>query len=204
MSAASSPAPAPSPELLDRQAVLSAGSPVTAMTIFVASEAVFFGAFFGIYLTAYTSARAWPPAGVPGPALVLPSVGAAVLLVSGAAMAQALRRLRRPDYPRGLMRWLGGTLACAAAFVALLAAGYQGIGFGIGQGIYESLFYMIIGLELAHVVGGMVLLALVLARAYSGELALQRDPVQAAGIYWYFVVALGVVIYLVLYLATAG
>ncbi len=202
MSAASGPAP--SPERLDREAVRSAGSPVTAMTIFVASEAVFFGAFFGIYLTAYTSARVWPPAGVPGPSLVLPTVGAAVLVLSGAAMAQALRRLRRPDYPRGVMAWLAVTLAGAVAIVALLAAGYHGLGFGIGQGIYESLFYMITGLELAHIVGGIVLLALVLTRAWSGELALQRDPVQAAGIYWYFVVALGVVIYLVLYLATAG
>jgi cytochrome c oxidase subunit 3 len=103
-----------------------------------------------------------------------------------------------------MMPWLGVTLACAVAFVALLAAGYQGLEFGVGEGIYESLFYMITGLELAHVVGGVALLGLVLARGWAGELALQRDPVQAAGIYWYFVVALGAVIYLVLYLAPAG
>jgi cytochrome c oxidase subunit III len=194
----------PSPELLDRQAVRNAGSPVTAMTIFVASEAVFFGAFFGIYMTAYTEADVWPPAGVTGPALALPTIGAAVLLVSGVSMSRALRKIRRPDYPHGMVPWLGVTLACAVAFVAMLVAGYQGMGFGVGQGIYESLFYMITGLELAHVVGGVVLLSLVLVRGWAGELALQRDPAQAAGIYWYFVVALGVVIYLILYLAPAG
>jgi heme/copper-type cytochrome/quinol oxidase subunit 3 len=192
------------PELLDRRAVHTAGSPVTAMTIFVASEAVFFGAFFGIYMSAYADADVWPPAGVTGPALTLPTVAAAILLGSGASMAQALHRTRRHDYPSGLMPWLGVTLACAVAFVVLLAAGYRDLGFGIGDGIYQSLFYVISALELAHVVGGIVLLGLVLTRGWTGELALQRDPVLATGIYWYFVVTLGVVIYVVLYLATAG
>ncbi len=195
---------APSLELLDRRAVRNAGSPVTAMTIFVASEAVFFAVFFGIYMTAYASADIWPPTGVTGPSLVMPSIGVAVLLASAVAMAQALRRIRRPDYPRGVVPWLGVTLVLAVIFVALLAAGYQGLDFGVGEGIYESLFYMITGLELAHVVGGLALLGLILIRGWTGELALQRDPVQAAGIYWYFVVVLGVVIYFVLYLATAG
>jgi heme/copper-type cytochrome/quinol oxidase subunit 3 len=199
-----STASAPTPELLDRQAVRSASSPVIAMMIFVASEAVFFGAFFGIYMTAYTSASTWPPAGVPGPPLVLPTVASAVMLVSGATMAQALRRTRRPDYPRGVMTWLGITLICAVIFGALLAAGYREPGFSVGHDIFASLFYMITGLELAHVVGGIVLLGLVVARGRTGELALHRDPILVAGIYWYFVVALGFVIYLVLYVATAG
>jgi heme/copper-type cytochrome/quinol oxidase subunit 3 len=193
----------PARELIDRQAVRSAGSPVMAMTIFVASEAVFFGAFFGIYATAYTSESTWPPGGMPGPALVLPSTAAIVVLISGATMAQVLRGVRRPDYPRGVLPWLGVTLICAVVFGALIAASYHGLGFGIGQGIYESLFYVIIGLELAHVVGGIALLALVLARGWAGELALFRDPVLAAGIYWAFVVVLGLVIYVVLYLAAA-
>jgi len=60
---------------------------------------------------------------------------------------------------------------------------------------------MIIGLELAHVVGGAVLMGVVLGRTWTGELALRRDPIQSAAIYWYFVVVLGVVIYVVLYLA---
>jgi heme/copper-type cytochrome/quinol oxidase subunit 3 len=46
-----------------------------------------------------------------------------------------------------------------------------------------------------------VLLGLVVARARSGQLALAREPLVAASIYWYFVVVLGVVIYLLLYVA---
>lgn len=190
----------PAPELIDRRAVRSASSSVTGMVLFVGSEAVFFAAFLGIYATSYAAVRVWPPRGITSPSLVLPTVGVVLLLASGAAVAQAMRLAHRPEYPRSVLPWLAAGLALAVAFGILLAIGYADIPFGVGQGIYESLFYMIIGLELAHVVGGAVLLAVVLARAWSGELALRRDPIQSAAIYWYFVVGLGVVIYAILYL----
>jgi len=190
----------PAPELLDRQAVRSASSSVTGMVLFVATEAVFFAAFLGIYATSYAAVKVWPPAGITSPSLVLPTVGVVVLLASGAAMGQAMRLANRPEYHRSVTLWLAAGLAGAVIFGVLLAISYADIPFGVGQGIYESLFYMIIGLELAHIVGGAVLLAVVLARAWSGELALRRDPVQSAAIYWYFVVGLGAVIYAVLYL----
>jgi heme/copper-type cytochrome/quinol oxidase subunit 3 len=194
----------PASELIDRQAVRSASSSVTGMVLLVASEAVFFAAFLGIFAVSYTAARVWPPAGIATPSIAVPTVGVVVLLASGSAMAQAMRHAHRAEYQRGVMlRWLAAALACAVAFGVLLAIGYANIPFGVGQGIYESLFYMIIGLELAHVVGGAVLLGVVLARTWTGELALRRDPAQSAAIYWYFVVVLGAVIYVVLYLAGA-
>jgi cytochrome c oxidase subunit 3 len=193
----------PAPAVVDRQAVHDTSSAVMAMTLFVASEAVFFGAFLGIYASAYAAADVWPPTDVPSPSLFLPTVAAAVLLASGFSMAVARRGTRRAGGLRGAVPWLWTTLIGAVAFVVLVAAGYPDLGFGIGQGVYESLFYTITALALAHVAGGIVLLMLVLARARSGELALQREPLQAASIYWYFVVGLGVVIYLLLYLAAA-
>lgn len=190
----------PDPELLDRRAVRGASSTVAGMVLFVASEAVFFAAFLGIYAVSYTAVRVWPPAGITGPSLLLPTIGVLVLLASGACIGGAMRLAGRADYHRGVTLWLAAGLAGAVIFGVLLAIGYASIPFGVGQGIYESLFYVITGLELAHVVGGAALLAVVLARAWSGELALRRDPVLAAAIYWYFVVGLGVVIYAVLYL----
>ena len=191
-------------ELIDRQAVRSASSSVTGMVLLVASEAVFFAAFLGIYAVSYTRARVWPPTGIATPSIAVPTAGVVVLLVSGTAMAQAMRHALRPEYRRAVMlRWLAAALVCAVVFGVLLAIGYADLPFSVGQGIYESLFYMIIGLEFAHVVGGAVLLGVVMTRTWTGELALRRDPIQAAAIYWYFVVVLGVVIYAVLYLAGA-
>ena len=191
-------------ELVNRQAVRSASSSVTGMVLLVASEAVFFAAFLGIYAVSFTAAKVWPPAGIETPSITVPTVGVVVLLASGAAMALAMRHAHRPEYKRAaLLSWLAVVLACAVAFGVLTAIGYASLPFSVGQGIYESLFYMIIGLELAHIVGGAVLLAVVMGRTWTGELALRRDPIQATAIYWYFVVVLGIVIYAVLYLAGA-
>jgi len=174
-----------------------------AMTLFVASEAVFFGAFFGIYASAYTQTKVWPPGNVSTPSRDLPTIATVILLLSAVTMALARRGARRSGHRDRTTPWLWATVVAAIAFVALVAYGFGGLHFGIGQGIYESLFYTITSLALAHVAGGIVLLALVLARARSGELALAREPLVAASIYWYFVVVLGVVIYLLLY-AAAG
>jgi cytochrome c oxidase subunit 3 len=191
-------------ELVDRQAVRSASSSVTGMVLLVASEAVFFAAFLGIYAVSFTAAKVWPPAGIETPSITVPTIGVVVLLASGGAMALAMRHALRREYQRGaLLGWLTAALAFAVAFGVLTAIGYASLPFSVSQGIYESLFYMIIGLELAHVVGGAVLLAVVMTRTWTGELALRRDPIQATAIYWYFVVVLGVVIYAVLYLAGA-
>jgi heme/copper-type cytochrome/quinol oxidase subunit 3 len=191
-------------ELVDRQAVRSASSSVTGMVLLVASEAVFFAAFLGIYAVSFTSAKVWPPRGIELPSITVPSIGVVVLLASGGAMALAMRHALRREFRRGaLLGWLVAALIGAVAFGVLTAIGYADLPFSVSQGIYESLFYMIIGLELAHVVGGAVLLGVVMGRTWTGELALRRDPIQAAAIYWYFVVVLGVVIYAVLYLAGA-
>jgi len=191
-------------ELVDRQAVRSASSSVTGMVLLVASEAVFFAAFLGIYAVSFTAAKVWPPRGIETPSITVPTIGVVVLLLSGGAMALAMRHALRREYQRGaLLAWLTAALIGAVAFGVLTAIGYADLPFSVGQGIYESLFYMIIGLELAHVVGGAVLLGVVMGRTWTGELALRRDPIQAAAIYWYFVVVLGVVIYAVLYLAGA-
>jgi cytochrome c oxidase subunit 3 len=188
---------------LDRQAVFGASSSVLGMTMFVASEAVFFAAFFGVYASSYTAAKNWPPANITTPSIVLPTIGVIVLLISGLTTMFGVRRIHRADYPNGVATWLVSTLVLGIVFGALVVVGMTDLSFPIGQGIYESLFYILLGLELAHVVGGVVLMALVLVRASTGELALRRDPVQSTGIYWFFVVVLGVAIYIVLYATSA-
>ncbi|HZD73084.1 MAG TPA: cytochrome c oxidase subunit 3, partial [Actinomycetota bacterium] len=71
-------------------------------------------------------------------------------------------------------------------------------------GIFASLFYLMTGLGLAHVAGGVVLLALVVVQSLTGRLALVRyQPAQAAAVYWNFVIVLGLVIYVVFYVVTS-
>lgn len=187
---------------VDRRAVQTTSNAVLGMILFVISESMFVMAFFAVYASSYAAAPVWPPAGIPHPPIGLATASVVPLLASGITITMAARAGRRRD-PR-LARWVGASLVLAAAFTVLLAVSFYGLGFGIDDGIYGSLFYTVAALAFAHAVGGIVFFALVLLQAAAGELELRQDPVQAAAIYWYFVVAVGVTVYVVFYLANVG
>jgi heme/copper-type cytochrome/quinol oxidase subunit 3 len=186
----------------DERAVASTSSSVLAMVLFVASESMFFAAFFGAYVTSYVNQKVWPPANTPAPPLGLATAAAAALVLSGLLLQGAVRSGRR-GLPALVNRWLVLTLAVGVASVVLTLFGYSEVGFGLHAGIFASQFYLMTGLALAHVVGGIVLLALIAVMGLSGRLALVRyQPVQAAAVYWNFMVVLGLVIYVVFYVLT--
>ncbi|HZC98713.1 MAG TPA: cytochrome c oxidase subunit 3 [Actinomycetes bacterium] len=196
-----SSASVPLPSSEERVAATTSNS-VLGMVLFVASESMFFAAFFGAYVTTYVNQEVWPPANTPAPPLGLASAAAAALLVSGLLLQGAVRAGRR-GLPRRVDLWLMLTLAAAVASVLLTLFSYSEVGFGLHAGIFASLFYLMTGLGLAHVAGGVVLLALVGLQSLTGRLALVRyQPVQAAAVYWNFVVVLGLVIYVAFYVLT--
>ncbi len=180
----------------DERAVRGTSSPVLGMVLFVASEAMFFAAFFAIYAMSYSSQPSWPPKDVTVPGTGIATVMTGLLVASSFFLQMGVRAIRRGD-DRRLSVWLAATLVLGAAFVALQLFGYAQVDFGIGEGIYASLFYMMTGLALAHVAGGVVFLVLVLVRSATGRLAMVRhEPAEAAAIYWHFVVIVSVALYL--------
>jgi cytochrome c oxidase subunit III len=194
-----STAPTPSS---DERAVAGTSSSVLGMVLFVASESMFFAAFFGAYVTTYVDQKVWPPNDTPAPPLGLPTAALAVLVLSGLLLQGALRAGRR-GLPETVSRWLVGTVIAGAASVVLTLVAYSEVGFGLHAGIFASLFYLMTGLGLAHVAGGVVLLGLVVLQSLTGRLALVRyQPLQAATVYWNFVIVLGLVIYVVFYVVT--
>lgn len=191
--------PVPSSE---ERAVAGTSSSVLGMVLFVASESMFFAAFFGAYVTTYVNQKVWPPINTPAPPLGLATAAVASLVLSGLLLQGALRASLR-GLPRMVSRWMVGTLAASVASVVLTLVGYSELGFGLHAGIFASLFYLMTGLGLAHVAGGVVLLALVAGQSLTGGLApIRYQPLQAAAVYWNFVVVLGLVIYVVFYVLT--
>jgi cytochrome c oxidase subunit III len=186
----------------DERAVASTSSSVLGMVLFVASESMFFAAFFGAYVTSYVNQKVWPPADTAAPPLGLATAAAVLLVGSGLLLQGALRAARRGTAST-VNRWLVLALGAGVVSVVLSLLGYGEVGFGLHAGIFASQFYLMTGLAVAHVAGGVVLLALVAAMGLSGRLALVRyQPVQAAAVYWNFVVVLGLVIYVVFYVLT--
>jgi cytochrome c oxidase subunit III len=171
----------------DQRAVRQTSGPVLGMVIFVASEAMFFATFFGAYFTIYSVNPVWPPAGVPHLERGLATVLTVLLVASSVTLQIGVRAIRR-DRTRTMLVWLGLTILLGAGFLGLQLYDYSLLGFGVRDGIFGSLFYVMTGLHMAHVFGGVVFLVLVLVQGLGGQLThAHHDSMEAGSIYWHFV-----------------
>jgi cytochrome c oxidase subunit III len=171
----------------DERTVRQTSGPVLGMVVFVASEAMFFATFFGAYFTIYSVNPVWPPAGFPRLEPELAAVLTVVLVSSSVTLQIGVRAIRR-DRTRAMLVWLGLTILLGATFLGLQLYDYSLLGFGVRDGIFGSLFYVMTGLHMAHVFGGVVFLLLVLVQGVGGQLThAHHDSMEAGSIYWHFV-----------------
>jgi cytochrome c oxidase subunit 3 len=184
----------------DARAVRRTSGPVLGMVVFVASEAMFFATFFGAYFTIYSVNPVWPPAGFPRLEPELAIVLTVVLVGSSVTLQLGVRAIRR-DRARVLLFWVGLTILLGAAFLGLQLYDYSLLGFGVRDGIFGSLFYVMTGLHMAHVFGGVVFLVLVLWQGFGGQLsAASHDSLEAGAIYWHFVDVVWICLFTTFYL----
>jgi cytochrome c oxidase subunit III len=173
------------------------------MILFVSSEIMFFGGFFGAYFDIRAAHAVWPPPLPPIKPLEIWPVATilTVLLVTSSFTMQAgFFAIRRGDR-RGLIRWLKVTLALGAAFLLLQLFDYSQLGFGIRDGIFATFFYTMTGFHFAHVFGGAIFLYLILLQAYKGDFSeTDYTGVEAATIYWHFVDVVWIGLYCTYYI----
>ena len=171
----------------DERVVRQTSGPVLGMVVFVASEAMFFATFFGAYFTIYSVNPVWPPAGFPRLKPELATLLTVLLVASSVTLQIGVRAIRQ-DRTRAMLVWLGLTILLGAGFLGLQLFDYSLLGFGVRDGIFGSLFYVMTGLHMAHVFGGVVFLVLVLVQGLGGQLTYaHHDSMEAGSIYWHFV-----------------
>jgi cytochrome c oxidase subunit 3 len=176
--------------------------PLLGMVLFVASEAMFFAAFFGAYFTIRASQTTWPPKGVPHLKIDVAAV-LTVILVSSSVVLQLGVRAMRTSGARRATAFLAITIAMGVAFLLLQLYDYSKLGFGVKDGVFGTLFYVMTGLHMAHVFGGVVFLSLVLGQSTSGMLtARHHESLEAATLYWHFVDVVWICLFTVFYLLT--
>jgi cytochrome c oxidase subunit 3 len=176
--------------------------PILGMVLFVASEAMFFATFFGAYFTIRAAAPAWPPKGTPTLEIGVPAILTAILVSSSVVLQIGVRSIRSGELRRAMV-WLGATIALGVVFLGLQFYDYTQLGFGVKDGTFGSLFYVMTGLHMAHVFGGVVFLTLVFGQAKGGRLSRTRhESLEAAAIYWHFVDVVWICLFTVFYLLT--
>ena len=183
------------------------------MVLFIASEVMFFVAFFWAFFhfALYPdhvsgAARAvWPPAGVHTfDPFHLPLLNTMILLLSGCTVTWAHHALIEGDR-RGLVTGLALTVLLGLSFTALQAIEYATAPFGFREGIYPSTFFLATGFHGFHVIVGTIFLAVCLMRAIKGGFTPQRHfGLEAAAWYWHFVDVVWLFLFICIYWWGAG
>ena len=196
------------------------------MILFIASEVMFFVAWFWAYFnTALFPADVfqqagevignvqrneflggqWPPKGIETfDPWHLPLLNTLILLTSGTTVTWAHHALLENDR-QGLKWGLICTIALGLAFTAVQAYEYGHAAFNFKGHIYGATFFMATGFHGAHVIIGSSFLIVCLIRAYLGHF----KPDQHLGFefcawYWHFVDVVWLFLFACIYVWGAG
>lgn len=175
---------------------------------FLGTEVMLFGALFANYFNGQAAAAlnpdvVWAPPGHIELPIVLTGINTIILLASGATMHMAHTAIRHGKRNL-LVVWCALTLLLGGVFIALQVQEYLKLfeeGMTVSSGPFSSAFFALTGTHGAHVIGGLTLILVVLARAAKGNFDERRHAaVEVTAIYWHFVDVVWVVLYAVVYL----
>jgi len=163
------------------------------MGLFIASEVMFFAAFFwGYFHAALTPTEAsgfvWPPKNiVPFDPFHLPYLNTLLLLLSGTTVTWAHHELLSGDM-KNTAKALLITVLLGATFTVVQAIEYSHAAFALKDGIYPSTFYLATGFHGFHVIVGTLFLLVCWWRTERLEFASTHHVgFEAAAWYWHFV-----------------
>ena len=180
------------------------------MWLFIASDAVTFGAILFGYSYLRVGTIDWPHPFRFSPSILNGMVMTAVLLTSSLTMLGAVDAAKagRKSTAR---QWLGATILLGIVFATLhLREWFHmfGEGWGLahnpdgGPVMFGATFFSITGLHLLHVLSGIIAL-IVIAIGYKTNW-LDESYLETTGLYWHFVDLVWMFVFPLLYLMNAA
>lgn len=169
------------------------------MRFFLLSLSMLFAASIVGFLVVRAKAPTWPPEGAPP----LPSglwLSTALILLSSWTFSKAFREVAGGDQ-QGAFRWLVGTVLLSLVFVANQILNWIALWpalYARATALYVFSFLLLTVLHALHVVGGLVSLGVVTAKAKRATVTTQT--MAYAGMYWHFLTIVWLVLFLVLML----
>ena len=185
------------------------------MTLFIASEVMFFVGFFWAFfhfalypehVLGAESGGVWPPVGIRTfDPFQLPLLNTLILLLSGTTVTWAHHALLNNDRKHLIMA-LGLTIILGLSFTTFQAMEYSEAPFKfVGGGVYPSVFFLATGFHGFHVIVGTAFLVVCWFRARQGEFTPDRHfGFEAAAWYWHFVDVVWLFLFVAVYLWGAG
>jgi cytochrome c oxidase subunit III len=176
------------------------------MALFIASEVMFFAAFFWAFFDASLFPKeavggVWPPQGIlTFDPYSLPLLNTLILLTSGCTVTWAHHALREGDR-KGLIQGLTLTVALGLLFTAVQAYEYAHAPYGFDQTVFASTFFMATGFHGFHVIVGTTFLLVCLIRSIRGHFTPDHHfGFEAAAWYWHFVDVVWLFLFIFVYI----
>jgi cytochrome c oxidase subunit III len=169
--------------------------------VFIVSETMFFAAlFFAWYYMRVTAGQVWPPLGAEKPPMLPAVINTVITVLSGVTMWYANRAIAR-DNRRGLVVGAAVSAVLGMLFMAVQTIEFSDLARLAQQDAYGSMFIVVLFFHVARVLIGVGMIGLVLVRALMGQFSAKRRlAVEGATYYWYFIVAVWLIVFVVLYL----
>ncbi|WP_017717528.1 cytochrome c oxidase subunit 3 [Kamptonema formosum] len=176
------------------------GNGMFGFTVFLLSESMVFLSFFVTYIALRLTTPDWLPAGVPKLEVFKPALNTVVLVSSSFVIFFAERALKRHNLIKFRWLWLA-TSVLGAFFLAGQAMEWSHLSFGLTSGLFGATFYLLTGFHGLHVLAGILLQLLMLARSFiPGNYSAGHFGVSAASVFWHFVDGIWIVLFSLLYL----
>ncbi len=175
------------------------------MILFIASEVMFFFAFFWAFFHSSLAptieiGSVWPPEAIHtfNPWEV-PLLNTIILLSSGATVTWAHHAITAGFRYQAIIALIL-TVILALIFTGLQVFEYQEASFNIADGIYGSTFYMATGFHGFHVIIGTLFLAVCLVRLIKFHFTTTHHfAFEAAAWYWHFVDVVWLFLFVTIY-----
>lgn len=154
---------------------------------------------FSYYYIAVQRGRGWLPE--PHPSILLSGPNTAILLSSSVAVwwgEEGVKKGRRGQHLAGLL----ASILLGLVFLVVQIFEWKSKTFGLQSGAYGSLFFVVTGFHMAHVIVGVLVLSAVFLWSLMGYFGPRHHArVTVAALYWHFVDAVWLCVFFTFYLS---
>jgi heme/copper-type cytochrome/quinol oxidase subunit 3 len=166
----------------------------------ICTEAALFGyLLFSYAFFAVQNGPDWLPEKHPSLALAAPNT--LILILSSVAVWWGERGARRGKR-RQQIAGLALSAVLGAIFVTVQIFEWSGKGYGPAHSAYASLFFVVTGFHMAHVVVGVIILAVLILWSALGLFSPRRyAPISIGALYWHFVDVVWLAVFSAFYLS---
>ena len=182
-----------------RPSALPRGTTVLGMVLALAAEGMILGVVIAVYFTIKAGSPLWPPSGV-GLNTYIPTVVSITAAMSACSAGWLLVSTKRNDqrsaFSASILSVVLGLAMANGQWYSLTQAG-----FSVGDHAYGTLFHLLMGLHLLHLVAGIVMLIVVGGQTLAGHFGSDdHEPVSATVYFWQYGNALWSVIVVILFI----